>query len=139
MLNGLPKNDIRIFPRNYQSMYTCLDILRKRTAEKLQNPRLVRISFKSFRHWGGSMLAYYSKGNVLLVQKALRHRCVLNTMKYIHMVPVKDEDFEVVTLTTPEEIVTYGKAGWTKYDEINFNGVLMHFYKKPKRFLGYNT
>jgi len=25
-------------------------------------------------------------------------------------------------------------ASWVKYDEMTFNGVQMHFYKKPKRF-----
>ncbi len=26
------------------------------------------------------------------------------------------------------------EAGWTKYDEATFNGVNMHFYRRPKRF-----
>jgi len=28
------------------------------------------------------------------------------------------------------------KAGWQKYDEATFNGVQMHFFRKPKRFGG---
>jgi integrase len=136
MLNGLPKNNVRIFPRTYRNMYGCLALLRKNASEKLQNPRLLRISFKSFRHWGGSMLAHYTQGNLLIIQKALRHRCILNTMKYIHTIPIKDEDFEIAVATTPEEIKQYGKAGWVKYDEMTFNGTQMHFYKKPKRFGG---
>jgi hypothetical protein len=33
-------------------------------------------------------------------------------------------------ITTSEEIRQLGKAGWTKYDEMNG----MHFYRKPKKF-----
>jgi hypothetical protein len=44
------------------------------------------------------------------------------------------EDYEVTTATTAEEISALGKSGWTKYDEATFNGVQMHFYRKPKRF-----
>lgn len=115
MLNGLPKTSKRVFPRKYESMATCFRLMRKATALKLQNPRLLNISFKSFRHWGGSMLAHYTNGNVLIIQKALRHRQISNTMKYIHTIEFKDDDFEETVATTPEEIRRLGKAGWMKY------------------------
>jgi integrase len=136
MLNQLPKTDKRVFPTNYHAMRQCLDSLKKKAARKLQNPRLLDITFKSFRHWGGSMLAHYTDGNVLIVKKMLRHKSVLNTMKYIHTINFADEDFEETVATTPDEIRQLGKAGWVKYDEGNFNGVSMHFYKRPKRFSG---
>jgi integrase len=135
LLNRLPKKDKRVFPTTYQTMYMCLIALKKKTARKQQNPAVLDITFKSFRHWGGSMLAEYSNGNVLTVQKALRHKSVLNTMKYIHSIRnLRDDDFEETTATTPEEVRALGKAGWTKYDEMTFNGQTMHFYRKPKRF-----
>lgn len=87
-------------------------------------------------HWGGSMLAHYTDGNVLTIKKMLRHKSILSTMKYIHTVHFKEEDFEEAVATTPEEIRQLGKAGWQKYDEITFNGIQMHFYRKPKRFGG---
>jgi len=80
------------------------------------------------------MLNYYTNGNVPKIQKALRHKSVLNTMKYIHTIPFKDEDFEETVATTPEEIRRLGKAGWTKYDEMDVNGTRMHFYRKPKKY-----
>ena len=83
------------------------------------------------------MLAHYTNGNVLTVKKMLRHKSILNTMKYIHAVQkLKDEDFEEAVATTPEEVRQLGKAGWTKYDEMTINGTQMHFYRKPKRFGG---
>ena len=88
----------------------------------LNNPAMLDIDFKSFRHWGGSMIAHYSNGNVLTVKKALRHKSVLNTMKYIHTIQnLKDNDFEETTATTPEEIRKLEKEGWIKYDELTFN------------------
>ena len=80
------------------------------------------------------MLAHYTNGNVPKIQKALRHKSVLNTMKYIHTIQFKDEDFEETVTTTPEEIRQLGKAGWMKYDELDFNGTRMHFYRKPKKY-----
>ena len=80
------------------------------------------------------MLAYYTNGNVPKIQEALRHKSVLNTMKYIHTIQFKDEDFEETVATTPEEIRQLGKAGWTKYDEGDFNGTQLHFYRKPKKY-----
>lgn len=139
MLNNLPKSykDDRVFPTTYVVMYQCLVALRKKAARKLQNPALLDINFKSFRHWGGSMLAHYTNGNVLTVKKMLRHKSILNTMKYIHVVQkLKDEDFEEAVAITPEEVRQLGKAGWTKYDEMAINGTQMHFYRKPKRFGG---
>jgi integrase len=116
-------------------MMMCLNALKKKAARKQQNPVLLTITFKSFRHFGGSMIAHYTNGNVLKVKAALRHKSILNTMKYIHTITnLREDDFEETTATTPEEIRRLGKDGWTKYDEATFNGVSMHFYRKPKRF-----
>jgi hypothetical protein len=52
----------------------------------------------------------------------------------VHAIAFKEEDFDVTTVTTAEEALELGKAGWTKYDEATFNGVNMHFYRRPKRF-----
>ena len=136
MLSQLPKKDKRIFPTTYPAMKSSFDKLRTRAAAYLQNPKLLQISFKSYRHWGGSMLAHVTNGNVLEIKRRLRHKNIQNTMKYIHTIEYKNEDYDIATATTPEEIKELGKAGWTKYDEATFNGVQMHFYRKPKRFGG---
>ena len=62
----------------------------------------------------------------------LRHKQVSNTMKYIHTIQFKNEDFEIATATTPEEIKQLGQAGFVKYGEMN--GI--HFYKKPQKNRG---
>jgi integrase/ribosomal protein L37AE/L43A len=134
MLNALPRKEKGIFPMTYACAIDALKKLRKRSALKFQNPNLLSITFKSYRHWGGSMLAHYTNGNLLIIKRMLRHKNIQNTMKYIHTIEFKEEDFEETVATTPEEIRQLGKAGWTKYDEITINGTQMHFYRKPKRF-----
>lgn len=132
----LPRKDKRIFPMTYACTEDSLKKLGKKAATKFQNPVLLTISFRSYRHWGGSMLAHYTKGNVLVIKKMLRHKSIQNMMKYIHTIEFKEEDFEETVATTPEEVRQLGKAGWVKYDEMMVNGTQMHFYRKPKRFGG---
>jgi integrase len=139
MLNTLPRTDKRIFPMTYACAIDALKKLRKRAAAKFQNPVLLTICFKSYRHWGGSMLAHVTNGNVLIIKKMLRHKSIQNTMKYIHTIEFKEEDYEETVATTPEEVRQLGKAGWAKYDEMMVNGSQMHFYRKPKRFGGLKT
>jgi len=83
------------------------------------------------------MVAELSNGNTITIMRVLRHKSFKSSMRYIHTINFKDEDFEETVATTPEEIRMLGKAGWTKFDEITFNGVQMHFYRKPKRFGGF--
>ncbi len=75
-------------------------------------------------------------GNVLIVKQLLRHKCIESSMKYIHPRKFEPKEYEETTATTIEEIRNLGKGGWTKYDEITFNGVQVHFYRRPKRFSG---
>ncbi|MCJ7560503.1 hypothetical protein MUO79_07780, partial [Candidatus Bathyarchaeota archaeon] len=136
MLNALPRKNKRIFPTSYKSIYDCLRRLRTNAAFKFQNPALLNVTFKSFRHWGGSMIAHMSNGNVLVIMRMLRHKSFNSSRKYIHTIAFKDEDYEETVATSPEEIRQLGKAGWQKYDEMTVSGVQMHFYRKPKRFGG---
>jgi len=42
-------------------------------------------------------------------------------MKYISMVHFENDDFEVATAITLEEIKQLGMVGWAKYDEMSLN------------------
>jgi integrase len=137
MLNNLPRKDKRIFPMTYATAAMIFNRGRQRASAKFQNPKLLNISFKSWRHFYGSKLSEMTNGNYRIVKKALRHRSVLNAEKYIHSIKYnREEDFEVATASTPEEVKELGKSGWTKYDEMAMNGIQIHFYKKIKKFGG---
>jgi integrase len=131
MLNCLPKTSERIFPARYQNILTSYWKVRKRAAQLQHNPRLLAVQFRSFRHWGGSMIAHYTNGNVLTVKKLLRHKRIENTMKYISMIHFKDDEFEVATATTIEEAKQVVSAGFDYVAQKD--GVML--FRKPKRFL----
>jgi integrase/transposase-like protein len=130
MLNTLPKTSEQIFPTAYSSMYGCFERVRKRAARILQNPRLLKIHFTTFRHWGGTMIAHYTHGNVLTVKRLLGHKRIQNTMKYIHMIHFKDDEFEVATASTIEEAKKIITAGFEYVTEMR--GIKL--FRKPKRF-----
>jgi integrase len=65
MINALSKKSNLIFTLQYHTAEQSFRGLRKRLSAKLQNPRILNVSFRSFRHFGGTMLAEYTQGNVL--------------------------------------------------------------------------
>ncbi len=130
MLNALPKKSERIFPMAYQTLYTSYKYTRRRAAEVHQNSRLRAIQLRSFRHWGGTMLAHYTNGNVLKVKEKLGHKSILSTMKYIRMIHFEDNEFEVATATTVDEAKQILSAGFDYVTEKS--GIML--FRRPKRF-----
>lgn len=57
---------------------------RKRIAEKVQNPRLNKIMFKTLRTWKGTM-EYHRTKDVLYVMQVLGHKNIKNTLLYIQL------------------------------------------------------
>jgi len=85
MLLGLPRHHERVF--GYVNLnntkHTYLK-LRKRIAKRLQNPRILRITFHTFRHWKATM-EYHRTGLIMHVMKFLGHRDIRNTIRYIYI------------------------------------------------------
>jgi integrase len=133
MLNCLPKTHERIFPTRYANIFNSYTKLRKRVAEVQKNPRLLSIEFRTFRHWGGTMIAHYTNGNVLTVKKLLGHKRIENSMKYIGMISFKEDEFEVTTATTVDEAKKVLSAGFDYVTETN--GIML--FRRPKRFSKY--
>jgi len=129
MLMTLPKTSERIFPTNYESIHSNYSQFRKRVAHKLQNPRLLKIKFNTFRHWGATMTYHYTR-KILLVQKLLGHKRIESTMKYTRLVHFKDDEFDVETATTVEEAKELLKIGFDYITEKN--GISL--FRRPKRF-----
>jgi integrase len=135
MINALPKKSERIFPMTYRTLYTSYAYVRKRAAEVHQNPRLLAIELRSFRHWGGTMLAHYTNGNVLKVKEKLGHKSILSTMKYIRLIHFEESEFEVATAETVEEAKQKLAAG---FDFVTEKAGIMLF-RRPKRFSFYGV
>lgn len=74
MINLMPKKSAKIFGtyelRGYRSSFVKQ---RKRTARKLQNPRINQITFHTFRHWKATM-EYHKTKDILHVMRLLGHK-----------------------------------------------------------------
>jgi len=110
MLNALPKNSATIFP-NVTIMRKSFARQRIRLANKLQNPRLLQITFHTFRHWKATM-EYARTRDILHVMKLLGHKNIKNTLIYTQLVNFKDDEFICKAATTSEEAKQLVEAGF---------------------------
>jgi integrase len=130
MLNSLPKKSERIYPIQYLSVAKNNRVLRKSVARRLNNPRILKITLVTFRHWAATM-AYHQTRDILLVRKLLGHKKIENTMKYTQLIQFKDSEFEVATAQTVDEAKAVISAGFEFI--IEKNGIML--FRKPKRFV----
>lgn len=79
-IGTLPRPTERVF--NYRAVRENFFAQRKVIARKLENPRLLKISFTTFRHWKGTM-EYHRTRDLLHVQRVLGHKKIDNTLIYI--------------------------------------------------------
>jgi integrase len=137
MLSCLPHDAPRVFKVKYAGISSTYCRMRKRVAETQKNPRLLAIELRTFRHWGGTQVAWHTNGNVLLVKRLLGHKRIENSMKYIGMINFKADDWETTSATTVEDILKLGQAGWIEYSVVKINSAEVHCFRKPKRFANY--
>ena len=64
---------------------------RKRSAEKLGNPRLLKIHFHTLRHWKATM-EYHRTKDILYVMKLLGHKNIANTLIYTQLIEFEGDD-----------------------------------------------
>lgn len=88
---------------------------RRRLAAKLQNPRLVKISFHTFRHWKATTL-YHQTKDPYYVKDFLGHKSLKNTEIYINIErtlfePSSDE-FTVKVAEKPEDVKALLEVGF---------------------------
>lgn len=96
----------------------------------LQNPRILKITLTTFRHFGATW-TYFHTRNILLVMKMLGHKRITNTLKYAQLIKFKDDEYEVATAANVEETKKILEAGFDYVCEKD--GILM--FRKPKRYL----
>ena len=106
MLSNLPKKGERIFNTSRNGLILCLNKSKKRLAKKTGNPRLLRISFHTLRHWKATM-EYHKTKDILHVKEMLGHRRIETTMIYIQLEKAlfneaSDEFYSATAKTTTE-------------------------------------
>lgn len=114
MLSEMPKENERIFSRykDLDSITGTFERHRKRIAHKLANPRLLKISFHTLRHWKGTM-EYAKTRDIIHVMRVLGHRNIKNTLVYTHLIDsLKDDEYVCKIARTPEEIAQLIEVGF---------------------------
>jgi integrase len=91
MLNRLPKDRVNVLGSSLQVVRNNFCAQRKNAAMKLNNPRLLRIHFHTFRHWKATM-EYHRTKDILYVMKLLGHKNIANTLIYTQLVEFEEDD-----------------------------------------------
>jgi len=118
MLSALPKTSVYVFggyplrgfARSFQRS-------RKLIAKKLGNPRLLQITFHTFRHWKATM-EYAKTRDILHVMKTLGHRNIKNTLIYTQLIDFKDDEYACKAAKTVEEATKLIESGFEYVTEI---------------------
>lgn len=111
MLNLMPKKNEHIFEGNRKSFGRIFRKYRSRMAYKLQNPRLKKISFHTFRHWKATT-EYAKTKDILYVMKMLGHKDIKTTLIYTQLIQFESDEFHSATAKTIEEARQLIEAGF---------------------------
>jgi integrase len=111
-LNALPRKSSRVFGDvKLKSIQKRFQEQRRKIAAKLKNPRLLKITFTTLRHWKATM-EYYKTKDILHVMKMLGHKNIKNTLIYTHLVNFEDNEFICKAAWTLEEASRLVEAGF---------------------------
>jgi integrase/ribosomal protein L37AE/L43A len=111
-LNALPRKSSRVFGDvKLKSLQKRFQEQRRKIAAKLKNPRLLKITFTTLRHWKATM-EYYKTKDILHVMKMLGHKNIKNTLIYTHLVNFEDNEFICKAAWTLEEASRLVEAGF---------------------------
>ncbi|MBO3833357.1 MAG: site-specific integrase [Candidatus Brockarchaeota archaeon] len=131
MLNRLPRNSEKVFHMTYETARQSFASSKRKIANKLGNPRLLKISFHTFRHWKATM-EYHKTKDILHVRELLGHKGIENTLIYIQVENAlfgeQNDEFTVRIAKDPEEIKSLLEAGFEYVCE--HNGLM--FFRKRK-------
>jgi integrase/recombinase XerD len=127
MLNTLSKNSDRVFEGKLPSLRSVFRKYRLRMAHKLQNPRLTKITFHTFRHWKATM-EYAKTKDILHVMKLLGHKDIKTTLIYTQLIQFESDEFHSATAKTIEEAEQLVEAGFEYV--CTYNDVLL--FRKHK-------
>lgn len=100
-MNSIPANQ-RIWTSRTQDMSRTFIKQRRALAEKLGNPNLIKITFKTFSHWKATM-EYHRTKDILYVKELLGHKNIQNTLVYTHLVSFEEEDAFIVKVASSIE------------------------------------
>jgi integrase len=131
MLNNLKRIDNQVFQANKHSLRLTYEKHRKKTAKKLNNPRLLKIHFHTFRHWKGTM-EYHKTKDIIHVKTILGHKRIDSTMIYINIEQAifleQNDEYTSKAAENAKEAMQLIEAGFTYVQTIDN----LHIYRKRK-------
>jgi len=101
----------RVFGECMKSQRRAFEKQRQRIAEKLKNPRILQITFHTFRHWKATM-EYHRTKDILHVMQLLGHKNINNTLVYTQLVDFGDDEYTVKVAHSIEEDKQLIEAGF---------------------------
>ena len=130
MLCSYPKLKQNVFTRylSLNNLRRTYEKNRKRTAIKLANPCLNKITFHTLRHWKGST-EYHKTKDILHVMQVLGHKNIKNTLLYTQLLTMeKDDSFVCKMAKEPNEIQGLIELGFEYVCDLDGT----KFFKKRK-------
>jgi len=134
MLSRLPKiYGDRVFSTPKMNIeYFAINLYRQRRklANKIGNPRLIRIHFHTLRYWKGTML-YHQTKDMYYVMLQLGHRNIQNTLLYVQLEDALfqgESEYISKIAKTEQEICTLIEAGFEYITEFQGSKI----FKKRK-------
>ena len=125
MLNQLPRSSPSLFRNqsrdpiksleDFRSTYT---EQRERVAATLGNPRIDSITFKTFRHFKGTM-EYHRTKDILHVMRVLGHKSIKSTLVYTHLVTFDNDEFTCKVAGTVQDAKDLVEAGFDYVTDID--------------------
>lgn len=122
MINQLPRKSEKLCTMSKHSFRTSFEGARKRTAAKLNNQRITKITLHTFRHFKGTM-EYHKTKDIIHVKSVLGHKSIESTMVYINIEQAlwlsDTDEWTCKTAKTPEEAIKLIETGFEYVTEIN--------------------
>jgi integrase len=140
MLHTLPKTDNKKVWIYKNTFYLDRGFRRqrKRTANKLGNPRLLQIHFHTLRHWRATT-EYARTKDILYVKQLLGHKNIKNTLKYTQLVNFPhEENFICKIAKNVEDATELIEAGFEYVTGEYMDGGKL-FRKRKASYLGSRT
>jgi len=113
-LNAMPKTSSKVFS-TASTLGNSFRIQRQRCARDLSNPRILKITFRTLRHWKGTV-EYHKTKDILHVKRILGHKSIQNTMIYINLeaalFQVASDEFTVRVARTLDEACGLVETGF---------------------------
>jgi integrase len=124
MLSTLPHQWVFVFHRPDMDPGISLDHFRRvferqraKVADKLENPRVRQISFKTLRHFRATMF-YHQTRDILATMQLLGHRNIRNTLVYTHLVNWESDEFSSKVAKTVKEAQELVESGFDYVCEV---------------------